>query len=58
MRPYREKGAKYFIAARMTSPLAYPCINIEAAWCKVYNLQKMERTKERYKNKEMELKIS
>ena len=46
------------IAARMTSPLAYPCINIEAAWRKVYNLPKMERTKERYKNKEMELKIS
>lgn len=46
------------IAARMTSPLAYPCINIEAAWRKVYNLPKMERTKELYKNKEMELKIS
>lgn len=45
------------IAARMTSPLAYPCINIEAAWRKIYNLPKMERNEKRHRNKEMELKI-
>ena len=41
------------IAARMTSALAYPCINIEAAWRKVYNLtverKQPRQTKERGK---------
>ena len=31
-------NARDKIAACMTSPLAYPCIGIEAAWRKVYNL--------------------
>lgn len=45
------------IAACMTSPLAYPRIDIEAAWRKVYNLPKTERKEEPYRNKEMEIKI-
>ena len=36
-------NARDEIAARMTSPLAYPRIDIEAAWRKVYKLPKMER---------------
>lgn len=44
-------NARDEIAARMTSPLAYPRINIEAAWLKVYNLtverKQPRQTKER-----------
>ena len=34
------------IAARMTSPLAHPSINIENIWRIVYNLSELEWTKE------------
>lgn len=45
------------IAACMTSPLAYPRIDIEAAWRKVYNLTAERKQPRQTKEREMEMEI-
>ncbi len=43
------------IAARMTSPLAYPRIGIEAAWRKIYNLTAEHKHSRQTKEREREI---
>ncbi len=45
------------IAARMTSPLAYPRIGIEAAWRKIYNLTAEHKHPRQTKEREREIEI-
>ena len=50
-------NARNEIAARMTSPLAYPRIDIEAAWRKVYNLTAERKHPRQTKEREREIEI-